>query len=151
MSFVIIHTFPPTPKKYQSMNGLFVKKSSTYLCEIEQNFCHNKPQITIFSVLYFDLIFFFLSFLFHNCLIKLDFWNWLQILRKKCVCRDKKFPKTFEFCFFPTKKSEKKPDIFILKHSYVKNNGKESKKLCTLLATNTNQVFSVFLNMSLRF
>jgi len=43
MSFVIIHTFTPTPKKYQSMNGLFVKKSSTYLCEIEQNFCHNKP------------------------------------------------------------------------------------------------------------
>ena len=56
-----------------------------------------------------------------------------NIKKKNVSVGIRNFPKHLNFVSFPPK-CEKKPDIFILKHSYVKNNGKESKKLCTLLA-----------------
>lgn len=62
MSFVIIHTFPPPPKKYQSMNGLFVKKFYIFVWDWEKFFVTTnlRSQYLVCYILisFFDFILF---------------------------------------------------------------------------------------------
>jgi len=99
MSFVIIHTFPPPPKKISKYEWTFCKKVLHICVRLSKIFVTTNLR-SQYLVCYI-LISFLISFFFHNFLIKLDFWNWLQILRRKKNVGTSNFPKYLNFVFPP--------------------------------------------------